>query len=133
MILRYLYVPLFARCLFSLMQLLLSPLIIFLPIRKIFRIFKYSPLFEIRLLSIRTDWATSFITGGKFAAPPPYRQIGNFYISTFLHIFLSLKIDCFPLKHSARWCSGLFLIIGKHAAAVNVRRRAEYSILIVYI
>ena len=49
----------------------------FLPIRKIFRIFKYSPLFEIRLLSIRTDWATSFITGGKFAAPPPLQAIGG--------------------------------------------------------
>ena len=51
----------------------------FLPIRKIFRIFKYSPLFEIRFLSVRTDWATSFITGGKFAAPPPLQAIGNYF------------------------------------------------------
>ena len=80
MILRYLYMPLFARCLFSLMQLLLSPLIIFLPIRKIFNISNTPPLFEIRLLSVRTDWTTSFITGGKFAAPPPLQAIGNYFL-----------------------------------------------------
>ena len=109
-----------------------------LPVRKIFRILQslnwgcghstrlqkfqaLPPLFLLRFLFFCTDGATAFLAGNKFAAPPPF-FIGVFISQHFSTFFLSLKIGYFHLKRSARRCSGLFLIIGKHAAAVNARR-----------